>query len=198
MSSSSPRVDDDDDGKGKADLKDTDEQEVRKRVQGNKTPEILDSEEDTTPPRHVAPLSPKKGDDTTKDDEGIEIIVIDSMTHLINELFTRKEKSDGTFLPSPNSPVKTRFPIYHPVNEQKPGKQRYSANAYHQHTTSSPSSPQPSTPSLKQTTSSPSYTTPQIQTPHRTLSQTNAITKPPPSKPSQSALSSHPPRRSPR
>ena len=103
VSSSSPRVDGED-GNGKADLKDADEQEVRNQVQVNKTPEILDSEEDATPPRHVPPLSPKEGDNTTEDDEGVEIIIIDSMTHLINELFARKEKSDGTFLPSPNSP----------------------------------------------------------------------------------------------
>lgn len=33
--------------------------------------------------------------ETQQEDEGIEIIIIDNMTQIINELFTRKERSDG-------------------------------------------------------------------------------------------------------
>ena len=101
VSSSSPGLDGED-GNGKADLNDTDESEVQQQEIGNNTPEILDSEdseEDTTPPRDGPPSSPKDRGDTTEGDEGIEIIVVDNMTHLINELFARKEKSDGTYLP---------------------------------------------------------------------------------------------------
>lgn len=32
---------------------------------------------------------------TSIHDEGVEIIIVDNMTHIINELFSRKEKSDG-------------------------------------------------------------------------------------------------------
>merc|ERR1711964_45202 len=45
--------------------------------------------------RDGPPPSPKDRGDTTEGDEGIEIIVVDNMTHLINELFARKEKSDA-------------------------------------------------------------------------------------------------------
>lgn len=31
------------------------------------------------------------------DEEGMEIIIIDNMTHLINELFARKERGEGVF-----------------------------------------------------------------------------------------------------
>merc|ERR1711964_376880 len=97
VSSSSPGLDGED-GNGKADLNETDESEVQQQEIGNNTPEILDSEdseEDTTPPRDGPPPSPKDRGDTTEGDEGIEIIVVDNMTHLINELFARKEKSDA-------------------------------------------------------------------------------------------------------
>lgn len=41
-------------------------------------------------------------------DSGTEIIIIDNMTHIINELFVRKEKNEGTSFPSkPVSPQLT-------------------------------------------------------------------------------------------
>ena len=33
-------------------------------------------------------------------EEGIELIIVDNMTHIINELFSRKEKGEGMILPS--------------------------------------------------------------------------------------------------
>jgi hypothetical protein len=39
-----------------------------------------------------------KGTSEDKDEEGMEIIIIDNMTQLINELFARKEKGEGTLL----------------------------------------------------------------------------------------------------
>lgn len=52
--------------------------------------EIADSEDEEV----ATPPAAKKGKGTA--DEGIEIIIIDNMTQIINELFSRKEKSDGT------------------------------------------------------------------------------------------------------
>ncbi len=85
--------------------------------EGDKTPEnppeIIDSdqEEELSPIKErplkpalpSKPLSPRK----EAEDEGTEIIIIDNMTHIINELFSRKEKTDGTYplLPSNSSPL---------------------------------------------------------------------------------------------
>lgn len=60
-------------------------------------PEIPDSDEELTP-EDAFPDStpnPKSGKAERDRDEGTEVIIIDNMTHLINELFARKEKSDG-------------------------------------------------------------------------------------------------------
>ncbi|KAG4436519.1 hypothetical protein IFR05_007993 [Cadophora sp. M221] len=64
-------------------------------------PEILDSEEDLTPPASTPPAISKDQEEEASEDEGMEIIIVDNMTHIINELFSRKEKSDGKspFLP---------------------------------------------------------------------------------------------------
>jgi hypothetical protein len=35
-------------------------------------------------------------------DEGTELVIIDNMGHIINELFSRKEKGEGTSLPFPS------------------------------------------------------------------------------------------------
>lgn len=62
-------------------------------------PEIQDSEDDLTPP--VPPAAGRmdhEEDSSIGVDEGTEIIIVDNMTHVINELFARKEKSDGMFI----------------------------------------------------------------------------------------------------
>ncbi|PBP26448.1 hypothetical protein BUE80_DR002686 [Diplocarpon rosae] len=60
-------------------------------------PEILDSQEDLTSEVAI-PLSPSLADPRSaqieETDGGPEIIIIDNMTHLINELFARKEKRE--------------------------------------------------------------------------------------------------------
>ncbi|PVH85020.1 hypothetical protein DL98DRAFT_511953 [Cadophora sp. DSE1049] len=80
---------------GKATLNVTDGFEVAEENIGNDRPEILDSEEDTTPPSDVPSAIPKGRGEEDREDEGIEIIIVDNMTHIINELFARKEKSDA-------------------------------------------------------------------------------------------------------
>jgi hypothetical protein len=68
-----------------------------------KPAEIIDSDqEEVLSPVKEAPLKltpappPKSLTPSGEDeDEGTEIIIIDNMTHIINELFSRKEKSDG-------------------------------------------------------------------------------------------------------
>ncbi|KAK0112968.1 hypothetical protein ONS95_014682 [Cadophora gregata] len=66
------------------------EQEIR-----DDAPEILDSEEDSTPPCDIPPSVSKEKDQHDREDEGMEVIVVDNMTHIINELFARKEKSEA-------------------------------------------------------------------------------------------------------
>lgn len=65
------------------------EQNMQKEV------EIADSDDEGSPltpsAREVAP--------NEAEDEGIEIIIVDNMTQIINELFSRKEKSEGTSPP---------------------------------------------------------------------------------------------------
>ncbi|KAL2069041.1 hypothetical protein VTL71DRAFT_15379 [Oculimacula yallundae] len=56
-------------------------------------PEILDSEEELTPP--VSPIVLNDQTEETSEDEGTEIIIVDNMTHIINDLFARKEKNDA-------------------------------------------------------------------------------------------------------
>jgi hypothetical protein len=53
-----------------------------------KPPEIIDSEEELTPESASPPPD-------QKEDSGIELIVIDNMTHIISELLARKEKSEA-------------------------------------------------------------------------------------------------------
>lgn len=55
--------------------------------------EILDSEDDLTDDEDMAPAAAKATDEI-----GTEIIIVDNLTHIINELFTRKEKGDGKLL----------------------------------------------------------------------------------------------------
>ena len=75
-------------------------------VQSAPQPEIVDSEEEDiiiSEPRHPSvqqqspAADPPRPTKTSPDDEdeGTEIIVIDNMTHLINELFSRKERTEG-------------------------------------------------------------------------------------------------------
>ena len=67
--------------------------------------EIVDSEEDITPeyqPEAFPPPIHLPLDDD--EDDGTEIIIVDNMTHIINELFARKEKTDGTLQPIHPSP----------------------------------------------------------------------------------------------
>lgn len=59
-------------------------------------PEILDSEEDLTPPSSIPPAISKVQEEEASEDEGTEMIIVDNMTHIVNELFARKEKSYGT------------------------------------------------------------------------------------------------------
>lgn len=49
-------------------------------------------------------LQETKANEAASDDDGTEIIIIDSMNHIINELFIRREKSEGT-----------QFPLIHPI-----------------------------------------------------------------------------------
>ncbi|KAH6710930.1 hypothetical protein BKA61DRAFT_106528 [Leptodontidium sp. MPI-SDFR-AT-0119] len=56
-------------------------------------PEILDSEEDLTPPSSIPPPISKVQEEEASEDEGTEMIIVDNMTHIVNELFARKEKS---------------------------------------------------------------------------------------------------------
>ncbi|KAH7336213.1 hypothetical protein BKA65DRAFT_479133 [Rhexocercosporidium sp. MPI-PUGE-AT-0058] len=58
-------------------------------------PEILDSEEDLTPPTGSLPFISKDQKEETSEDEGTEIIIVDNITHIVNELFARKEKNDA-------------------------------------------------------------------------------------------------------
>ncbi|KAK6587255.1 hypothetical protein PZA11_000545 [Diplocarpon coronariae] len=70
-------------------------------VQGDEL-EILDSQEDLTPEPTI-PMSPELANPSSARDEeagaGPEIIIVDNLTHIINELFARKEKREG-----PSSP----------------------------------------------------------------------------------------------
>lgn len=54
--------------------------------------EIADSEDEGSEDL----LQQDEQDIVTGTDEGVEIIIVDNMTQIINELFSRKEKSDGT------------------------------------------------------------------------------------------------------
>ena len=54
--------------------------------------EVADSEDDTT----SADESPSPIEETEEQEDGTEIIILDNMTDIINELFARKEKGDGT------------------------------------------------------------------------------------------------------
>ena len=65
--------------------------DVDDETQSDHEVEIADSEEEEDELEGKS-KERLKGEDT---DEGIEIIIIDNMTQIINELFSRKEKSDG-------------------------------------------------------------------------------------------------------
>ena len=78
-----------------------------------KSAEIIDSdqEEELSPvktplpnPTLAPPLKPHTPSAQVEQgqDEGTEIVIIDNMTHIINELFSRKEKNDG---------ILPRFPL---------------------------------------------------------------------------------------
>ncbi|KAH7418108.1 hypothetical protein BKA64DRAFT_716890 [Cadophora sp. MPI-SDFR-AT-0126] len=82
-------------GTEKAAFNVTDELPAAEQDIGPSTPEILDSEEDTSPPSDSPSSTSKEEGDNASEDEGIEIIIVDNMTHIINELFARKEKSDA-------------------------------------------------------------------------------------------------------
>jgi hypothetical protein len=62
-----------------------------------KAQEILDSDEELSSMDEDVAGAPElaDGEATAVDDAGTEIIIVDNMTHIINELFARKEKSDG-------------------------------------------------------------------------------------------------------
>jgi hypothetical protein len=64
-----------------------------------KTQEIIDSEEETSPSdEDASPASITRIEAETSRDHGTEIIIVDNLTHIINELFARKEKGDGKSL----------------------------------------------------------------------------------------------------
>jgi hypothetical protein len=67
--------------------------------------EIIDSEEEPTPEDEALPSPVIRPSSRDKDEDGTEIIIVDNMTHIINELFSRKEKSDCK---SPN-PSRIKF-----------------------------------------------------------------------------------------
>ncbi|KAH6667532.1 hypothetical protein B0J14DRAFT_489444 [Halenospora varia] len=59
-----------------------------------KTPQILDSEDDEE--LELSPVkAPRKKAEMQKEDEGVEMIIVDNMTHIINELFGRREKNEA-------------------------------------------------------------------------------------------------------
>lgn len=60
-------------------------------------PEIADSQEEGLTPEEDNAPSPKLLDG--HEDQRVEIIIVDSMADIINELFARKEKSEGISLP---------------------------------------------------------------------------------------------------
>ncbi|CZT03314.1 uncharacterized protein RAG0_10110 [Rhynchosporium agropyri] len=66
---------------------------LREQDVGDDEVEILDSEEDLTSP--TLPVLLKDQELQLSENEGTEIIIVDNMTHIINELFARKEKSDA-------------------------------------------------------------------------------------------------------
>lgn len=74
---------------------DLEAQEKEREKQRQSEPEIADSEDEgeDADEEAISPLPHIKKEDA---DDGIEIILIDTMTQIINELFSRKEKSDGT------------------------------------------------------------------------------------------------------
>ena len=81
-------------------------------------------------------------------EDGMEIIIIDNMTNLINELFARKERSEGTLRPLPPHMSTHPYPFQAPrTNTCK-------------HTPSSQPSPAPSTSLHTPETSLPFSTTP--------------------------------------
>lgn len=79
--------------------------------------EIPNSEDDdSTPPwednsspapPHLEPLATAPA--PRKEDDGVEILIIDSLTHIINELFSRKERNDGSST-SPSYPRALSLP----------------------------------------------------------------------------------------
>jgi hypothetical protein len=75
--------------------------DAAEKVSGSEKPlEIIDSEEELTP-EDEAPLFPDPtptSGDIKEDEDETEIIIVDNMTHIINGLLSRKEKSDGMFL----------------------------------------------------------------------------------------------------
>jgi hypothetical protein len=67
---------------------------TEKVLNPERSPEISDSEEEPTPEDEALPTPGPRPTSKDKDEDGTEIIIVDNMTHIINELFSRKEKSD--------------------------------------------------------------------------------------------------------
>jgi hypothetical protein len=67
---------------------------TEKVLNPERSAEIVDSEEEPTPEDETLPSPGPRPTSKDKDEDGTEIIIVDNMTHIINELFSRKEKSD--------------------------------------------------------------------------------------------------------
>lgn len=70
--------------------------------------EIFDSEEESTPPTVDAePAFGTKSTDVVDGEQDTEIIIIDNLTHIINELLARKEKGEGKLSALSLAPVES-------------------------------------------------------------------------------------------
>lgn len=59
-----------------------------------KPPQVLDSEDDEEV--EISPIkAPRKEKATENEDEGMEMVIVDNMTQIINELFGRREKNEA-------------------------------------------------------------------------------------------------------
>jgi hypothetical protein len=74
---------------------------TEKVLNPGRSAEIIDSEEEPTPDDEAFPGPVPRLTSKDKDEDATEIIVVDNMTHIINELFSRKEKS-GCKSPDPS------------------------------------------------------------------------------------------------